>query len=82
MYLAVHLSAPCALGAGDVKLAIGLGALTGAFGADVWSLAAAGAPLLTAGFAIAAYVWRAESSVPHGPSMCLATAAAVGLTVV
>ncbi len=38
------------MGAGDVKLAIGIGALTGAFGVDVWALAALGAPLLTAGW--------------------------------
>ena len=36
LYLGVHLVAPAGMGAGDVKLAIGLGALTGAFGADVW----------------------------------------------
>ena len=34
LYLAVHLLAPGGLGAGDVKLALGLGALTGAFGPD------------------------------------------------
>ena len=48
IYLALHLIAPAAMGAGDVKLAIGIGALTGAFGIDVWSLAALAAPLLTA----------------------------------
>jgi leader peptidase (prepilin peptidase)/N-methyltransferase len=61
------------MGAGDVKLAVGLGALTGAVSADVWTLAALGAPLLTA-------VWGLISgvrAVPHGPSMCLATAAAL-----
>src|ERR1700727_4005079 len=48
VYLLVHLLAPTAMGAGDVKLALGLGALTGCFGADVWLLAAIAAPLLTA----------------------------------
>src|SRR5689334_6092865 len=48
VYLVVHLIAPRAMGAGDVKLALGVGALTGAFGVDVWILAALGAPLLTA----------------------------------
>src|SRR5258708_29585114 len=48
VYLLVHLLAPTAMGAGDVKLALGLGALTGCFGADVWLLAALRAPLLTA----------------------------------
>lgn len=82
VYLAVHLLAPTAMGAGDVKLAAGVGALTGAFGVDVWMLAALAAPLLTAGWAIVAVVRRGESAVPHGPSMCLAAAAAVSLTVV
>ena len=40
LYLVVHLLAPAAMGAGDVKLAVGVGALTGAFGFDVWVLAA------------------------------------------
>jgi leader peptidase (prepilin peptidase)/N-methyltransferase len=48
IYLAVHLIVPAAMGAGDVKLAIGVGALTGAFGVDAWLLAAVAAPLLTA----------------------------------
>jgi leader peptidase (prepilin peptidase)/N-methyltransferase len=76
IYLVLHLIAPAAMGAGDVKLAIGIGALTGAFGIDVWSLAALGAPLLTAVWAVIAAVWCAESTVPHGPSMCVAAAAA------
>ena len=72
-YLVVHLLAPGAMGAGDVKLAVGLGALTAALGAEVWALAAMGAPLVTV-------VWSAVArarSVPHGPSMCLATLLAV-----
>jgi leader peptidase (prepilin peptidase) / N-methyltransferase len=77
-YLLVHLVAPAAMGAGDVKLALGLGGLAGCFGADVWFLAALGAPLLTALVGVAASV----RAVPHGPSMCVATAAAVGLAVV
>lgn len=81
LYAAVHLAAPSAMGAGDVKLAIGLGALTGAFGPEVWALAALAAPLLTAGVAAAALVTRSVRTVPHGPSMCLASAAAVGLVV-
>ncbi|WP_235631515.1 A24 family peptidase, partial [Mycolicibacterium fortuitum] len=40
LYLAVHLLSPGAMGGGDVKLAFGLGAMTGAFGVDVWLLAA------------------------------------------
>ncbi|MGV0871193.1 prepilin peptidase [Mycolicibacterium sp. XJ879] len=81
LYLTVHLLAPTATGAGDVKLATGVGALTGAFGVDVWALAALGAPLLTAGLAIVTAVRCGETTVPHGPSMCLAAAAAVSLAV-
>lgn len=82
VYLVVHLLVPTAMGAGDVKLAIGVGALTGFFGIDVWTLAALGAPLLTAIWALVAVIGRAESrTVPHGPSMCLATVAAAALAV-
>ncbi len=79
LYLMIHLLAPTAMGAGDVKLALGVGALTGAFGVDVWVLAAVGAPLLTAAVALA---YRSAATVPHGPSMCLATAAATAMAVV
>lgn len=82
LYLLVHLLAPTAMGAGDVKLALGVGAMTGAFGVDVWTLAAIGAPLLTAGWATVAVIRRAESTVPHGLSMCLAAVAAMALAVV
>ncbi|CAN5452637.1 A24 family peptidase [soil metagenome] len=68
-YLVVHLVAPAAMGAGDVKLALGLGALTAALGVDVWALAALGAPLVTVVWAVVARL----RTVPHGPSMCLAT---------
>lgn len=72
LYLVVHLAAPAALGAGDVKLALGCGALTGALGTEVWVLAAVGAPLLTAVGGVLAAL-RGRSAVPHGPSMCAAT---------
>ncbi|OMC07098.1 A24 family peptidase [Mycobacterium sp. SP-6446] len=75
LYLLVHLMAPAGMGAGDVKLAIGVGGLTGCFGAGVWFVAALAAPLLTA-------LWgavRGRRSVPHGPSMCVAAAGAAGL---
>jgi leader peptidase (prepilin peptidase) / N-methyltransferase len=78
-YLVVHLIAPAAMGAGDVKLAIGLGALTGAFGIDAWILAAVGAPVLTALWGIVAL--RSRGTVPHGPSMCVATIGAVAQAV-
>lgn len=80
-YLLVHLASPAAMGAGDVKLAIGLGALTGSFGPQVWVLAALGAPLLTALLAVVSLPWRAAPALPHGPSMCLASAAGVGLAI-
>ena len=81
IYLALHVIAPAGMGAGDVKLAVGIGALTGAFGIDVWFLAAIGAPLLTAGWAVIVRVVSAEKTVPHGPSMCMAAAAASALAV-
>ena len=81
VYLLVHLAAPAAMGAGDVKLALGLGALTGCIGADVWLLAAIGAPLLTALIGVVARLGWSATIVPHGPSMCAASAAALGLTV-
>ena len=77
LYLAVHLVAPGAMGAGDVKLALGLGALTGAFGPDVWLLGALGAPVLTA---LAGLLARVRT-LPHGPSMCVASLAAAALAV-
>lgn len=78
VYLLVHLVAPAAMGAGDVKLAIGLGGMTGCFGAGVWFSAALAAPLLTALAALMVGV-RGVHTVPHGPSMCVATAGAAAL---
>lgn len=78
LYAAVHLIAPAGMGAGDVKLALGLGALTGAFGPQVWALAAFGAAVLTGALGVAALVVGVRT-VPHGPSMCLASAVAVAL---
>jgi leader peptidase (prepilin peptidase)/N-methyltransferase len=81
LYLVVHLAAPAAMGAGDVKLAAGVGGLTGAFGVDVWVLAAMAAPLFTAVIALVSVVRRSKATVPHGPSMCLATMAAAMLAI-
>ena len=81
VYLLVHLMAPAALGAGDVKLAIGLGGLAGCFGVEVWFLAALAAPLLTALCGVVGML-RGVRTVPHGPSMCLATAGAAALALV
>ena len=81
LYLVVHLISPASMGAGDVKLAVGVGGLTGAYGFDVWALAAIVAPLLTATWASLPIKRRPDSAVPHGPSMCLATLAAVALVI-
>lgn len=78
LYLTVHAVSPRAMGGGDVKLAVGLGAMTGAFGVDAWLLAALAAPMCTAVLAVGAAV-RGIPTVPHGPSMCAASAAAVAL---
>jgi leader peptidase (prepilin peptidase)/N-methyltransferase len=82
IYALVHLASRAAMGAGDVKLAIGIGALTGTFGSDVWVVAALGAPLLTAVLATMAVLRRSGQTVPHGPSMCLAAVTATALAVV
>ena len=82
VYLLVHLVSPTAMGAGDVKLALGLGALTGCLGADVWLLAAIGAPLLTAAIGVVARLGWSAKTVPHGPSMCATSATALGLALV
>lgn len=79
LYLLVHLAVPAGLGAGDVKLAPGLGALAGAFGVDVWTLAAVAAPLLTGLWALIAVAAGRRDPIPHGPAMCAATAGAVAL---
>jgi leader peptidase (prepilin peptidase)/N-methyltransferase len=60
---------------------VALGALTGAFGLPVWLIGALGAPLLTAVAGAIAVLRRRGALVPHGPSMCVASLAAVGLAV-
>ena len=77
VYLLVHLVVPAAMGAGDVKLALGLGSLTALFGPEVWMLAAIGAPVLTVLIGTAARLGWSATTVPHGPSMCAASAAAI-----
>lgn len=74
LYLLVGAVVPDGIGGGDVKLAAGLGALTGSFGVAVWFTAALGAPLLTAVWALV----RRVPAAPHGPAMCLASALALG----
>lgn len=76
-YAAVGVGKPGAMGGGDVKLALGLGALTGAAGgipATAAAMAAAG--LLTAA-AGTLKGWR--TGVPHGPSMLASATAAMAL---
>lgn len=51
-YLVLHLLRPAALGAGDVKLAVGLGAAAAFGGARTWMWSALAAPLFTAAIAI------------------------------
>ncbi|MGA9871777.1 MAG: A24 family peptidase [Rhodococcus sp. (in: high G+C Gram-positive bacteria)] len=77
-YLTVHVGLPAAFGAGDVKLAFALGAVAASVGTDAWVAAALLAPLLTGvtGLVFAALQRHGSGacrSVPHGPSMCLAT---------
>ena len=72
-YAAVHLAAPSALGAGDVKLAAPLGAVLAA--ASWAALVAAGvvAALLSAVLAAVMLAMRGRGgAVPHGPSMLVA----------
>lgn len=83
-YAMLHFAAPACLGAGDAKLAIGLGAAAALGGAQAWVWAALAAPVLTASVGLAMLVRHRISriamgsrpppdTVAHGPSMCLAT---------
>lgn len=81
LYLVVHLAYPSGMGAGDVKLALALGALTGAFGLAAWTLAALAAPMLTAILGVIAVMCRRRILLPHGPSMCVASLASAALAV-
>ncbi len=82
VYAVVHVMSPKAMGAGDVKLAIGLGALTGAFGLDVWMMSAFGASVLTALMGLIRLIGGDRSPLPHGPSMCVAAAGAVAVVLI
>ncbi|MFE9576480.1 prepilin peptidase [Nocardia sp. NPDC006044] len=87
-YLLVHLALPAAFGAGDVKLAVGLGAVAALGGGQVWVWSALAAPLLTACAGVAV-MWLRRTrtsadtlrrvSIPHGPAMCLATVCALAV---
>ncbi|WP_019927053.1 A24 family peptidase [Nocardia sp. BMG111209] len=75
-YLVVHLAVPAAFGAGDVKLAVGLGAAAALGGAAVWVWSALAAPVLTAAAGVARP--GGARAIPHGPAMCACTLAALG----
>ncbi|MFC8043077.1 prepilin peptidase [Nocardia sp. NPDC057353] len=84
VYLAAHLAAPAGIGAGDVKLAVALGAAAACAGARAWVLAALLAPLATAAAGLVLLALRLRRGlpvrgqpVPHGPAMCAATLFAV-----
>ncbi|MEU5840587.1 A24 family peptidase [Rhodococcus sp. NPDC047139] len=80
-----HLALPRSLGAGDVKLAVGLGAVAGIAGPAALLVSALLPSVLTAGAATFTRVARARRRsencgvvlLPHGPSMCLATGVAL-----
>lgn len=79
VHAVVHLCAPRALGAGDVKLAAPLGAVLGAGSGPALVLAAVLASVLTAAFGLVLGLGtrghsRVAAPLPHGPSMLLATA--------
>ncbi|TSD94636.1 prepilin peptidase [Skermania sp. ID1734] len=78
-YLVIHLARPSALGAGDVKLALGVGALAALGGAQAWVFAALLAPCLTALVGATQLIRRRSHVVAHGPSMCAATLLALCL---
>ncbi|GGG09153.1 hypothetical protein GCM10007304_24060 [Rhodococcoides trifolii] len=62
------------VGAGDVKLAVPLGAVAATSGGSAWCAAAFLAPVGTAALALAVHPFGgARHPVPHGPSMCAAT---------
>ncbi|MGV8874205.1 MAG: prepilin peptidase [Rhodococcus sp. (in: high G+C Gram-positive bacteria)] len=74
IYLLVHLAAPAAFGAGDVKLAWSVGSIASLGGGEGWAIAALSAPLATAvvGSVVAAF-GHGRAHIAHGPSMCAAT---------
>ncbi|OYD69927.1 prepilin peptidase [Rhodococcus sp. OK302] len=78
MHLVMHVVSSTSLGAGDVKLALPLGAITGLAGAPVWLSAALLAPLFTL---VVAGVLARRSRLPHGPSMCAAALLALAFGV-
>ncbi|MCE5289071.1 MAG: A24 family peptidase [Nocardiaceae bacterium] len=74
IYLLAHLVSPSSLGAGDVKVALGLGGAAALAGPHAWVVAAVLAPLITA---VVGVLFLRRRPVPHGPSMCAATVFAI-----
>lgn len=78
VYGVLHLRAPAALGAGDVKLATALG---GALAGISWP-AAALAAVLAGGLTVLTALVTRQAQVPHGPAMLAAAwLAATGVVV-
>ncbi|MFC3962974.1 prepilin peptidase [Nocardia jiangsuensis] len=84
VYLTAHLVSPAGIGAGDVKLAVALGAAAACAGARAWVWAALLAPVGTAVAGLVLLGLRHRRGlpvrgqpVPHGPAMCAATLFAV-----
>jgi len=72
-HLVVHLAAPTAMGAGDVKLAAPLGAVLAAASWEALVVAGLLAAALSGALAATVLVARGRGGVvPHGPSMLLA----------
>jgi leader peptidase (prepilin peptidase)/N-methyltransferase len=72
-HLAVHLAAPAAMGAGDVKLAAPIGAVLAAASWEALAMGALVAALSSGLLAAAVLMVRGRgATLPHGPSMLLA----------
>jgi leader peptidase (prepilin peptidase)/N-methyltransferase len=68
-HLAVRLAAPLALGGGDVKLAVPLGAVLGAVSYAALPLGV----LLASAFTLVVALTRPRGGIPHGPGLLAAT---------
>jgi leader peptidase (prepilin peptidase)/N-methyltransferase len=79
-YAALVLINPAGMGAGDVKLALGLGTVLGWLGNGVAFRGALAGLVLAAGYALSLLVLgriRRDDPLPHGPSMLLGALLAV-----
>lgn len=73
IYAVAFVCAPRSIGAGDVKLASGVGAATAFGGGTCWLLAAVAALVVTAVVGVAVRYRGGSEALPHGASMCGAT---------